>query len=291
MRILITGANGQLGWELQRVLAKHDLILANRPDFELTDPHLASKIAPLQPEVCVHAAAYTDVDGCERDPQHAVNVNADGAARVAEAAAQVGAYVIYVSTDYVFDGKKTEPYTETDSPNPINAYGRSKLLGEQTVLSRCPGSLILRTSWLYGVHGRNFVKTILDLAKTRGEIRVVSDQRGSPTWAQELAAIIGQLVQQPRQGILHAAGTGSCSWYEFAAAILEEAKIVCRIVPISTEESGRLAKRPPYSALSSARLGSDGLGLSLWHDALQLFMKEYLPDHRASNQAKPVRHT
>jgi dTDP-4-dehydrorhamnose reductase len=288
MRILITGANGQLGWELQRALSTHDLILADQPEFELTDPHVTRKIISLQPEVCVHAAAYTDVDGCEREPQRAVHVNADGAARVADAAAQVGAYLVYVSTDYVFDGKKTEPYTETDVPNPVNAYGRSKLLGEQAVLSRCPGSLIIRTSWLYGRHGRNFVKTILDLARSRGELRVVSDQYGSPTYARELAGVIAQLVQQRHHGVLHTGGAGSCSWYEFAAAILEEAKIPCRNIPISTAESDRLAKRPPYSVLSSARLNSYGLALSGWQEALKDFMNEYLPALSAANQAKPI---
>ena len=287
MRILITGANGQLGRELQRALSSHDLILADQPEFELTDPQMTGKIISLQPEVCVHAAAYTDVDGCERDPQRAVQVNADGAALVAEAAAQIGAYLVYVSTDYVFDGKKTEPYTETDVPNPINAYGRSKWLGEQVILSRCAGALIIRTSWLYGRHGRNFVKTILDVAKIRGEVRVVSDQYGSPTYARELAGVIGQLVQQRHHGVLHAGGTGSCSWYEFAAAILDEAKIPCRNIPISTAESGREAKRPPYSVLSSARLNSYGLSLSGWQEALKHFMNEYLPSPPAANQAKP----
>jgi dTDP-4-dehydrorhamnose reductase len=288
MRILITGANGQLGWELQRVLAKEDLILADQPEFELTDPHLASKIVQLRPAVCLHVAAYTDVEGCERDPQQAVQVNADGTRRVADAAAQVGAYLVYVSTDYVFDGKKAGPYTETDAPNPINAYGRSKLLGEQAVLTHCPGALILRTSWLFGLHGRNFVKTILDLAKNRGEVRVVSDQYGSPTYARELAGIIGELVRQPRDGVLHAAGAGSCSWYEFANAILEESNIPCRNVPISTAESGRIAQRPLYSVLSSTRLNTYGLSLSGWREALKHFMKEYLPAFPPSNQANRV---
>src|SRR5437870_9594508 len=164
MRILLTGASGQLGREMQRALAGEDVIPANRPDYELTNPALSAKIAASHPDLVIHAAGYTDVDGCERDPDTAFMVNAQGTQRVAEGTAKANAWLIYLSTDYVFDGKKTEPYTERDPVNPLNVYGRSKLAGEEEAVKGCRRTLVLRTSWLYGVHGKNFVKTILSLA-------------------------------------------------------------------------------------------------------------------------------
>src|SRR5437870_7718691 len=252
MRIFVTGAKGQLGYELQRVLSDEDLVLADQPDYELTDPRLGDKIASTRPNLVIHTAGYTDVDGCERNPETAFTVNAQGTRRVAEGAANADAQVIYISTDYVFDGKKTEPYTERDPVNPLNVYGRSKLAGEEEAVKGCRRTLVLRTSWLYGVHGKNFVRTILSLAVTQPEVRVVEDQRGSPTYAQHLAQVITGLIRSALTGVLHAGGQGECSRYEFAKAILQEAGLQCRVVPISTAESGRLAWRPPYAALSMA---------------------------------------
>src|SRR5436309_7527278 len=166
MRILITGARGQVGSELQKVLAGETLILADRPDFELTDPSLTRQIVDQRPQAIIHTAANTDVEGCERNPNAALSVNAEGTRRVAEAAAAVGAYLIYLSTDYVFEGTQSMPYTENDPTNPLNAYGRSKLQGEHEVMTVARNTLIVRTSWLYGVHGTNFVKTILRSAGT-----------------------------------------------------------------------------------------------------------------------------
>ncbi len=274
MRILLTGANGQLGYELQRALSGEDLILADQPDYELTDPKIRDKIALTRPNVVIHTAGYTDVDGCERDPETAFTVNAQGTRRVAEGAAKANARLIYISTDYVFDGKKTEPYTEHDPVNPLNVYGRSKLIGEQEALKACPSVLIVRTSWLYGAHGKNFVKTILQLAATRPEIRVVDDQRGSPTYARDLASVISELIRRGIIGVVHAGGEGECSWYEFAVAIVQEAGCDCRLIPISTAESGRLAIRPPYSVLSTALLQQYGLSLLPWRVGLQRFIAD-----------------
>src|SRR5712691_13329348 len=204
MRILVTGAKGQLGQELQRVLRGEEVIATDRPEYELTDPMLGEKIAAQRPDLVIHTAAYTDVDGCERDPDTAFQVNAQGTRRVAEGAAKANARLIYISTDYVFDGKKLEPYTERDPVNPLNVYGRSKLIGEQEALKACPSVLIVRTSWLYGAHGKNFVKTILQLAATRPEIRVVDDQRGSPTYARDLASEISELIRRGIIGVVHA---------------------------------------------------------------------------------------
>ncbi len=274
MRIIVTGAKGQLGQELQRVLTGEDVIPANRPDYEMTDPDLSTKIVAMHPDLVIHAASYTDVDGCERDPETAFSVNAQGTRRVAEGAAKVNARLIYISTDYVFDGKKTEPYTERDPVNPRNVYGRSKLAGEEESLKGCRRTLVLRTSWIYGVHGKNFVKTILSLAVMQPEIRVVEDQRGSPTYARHLAQVIAGLVRSDVTGVIHAGGEGECSRYEFAKAILQEAGLGCRVVPISTAESGRLAWRPPYSALSTAFLHQHGLGLPPWREGVRQFLAD-----------------
>jgi len=276
MRILVTGARGQLGRELQQVLQGEEVIAADQPEYELTDSKLGEKIAAQRPDLVIHAAAYTNVDGCERDPDFAFRVNVEGTRRVAEGTAKAGARLVCLSTDYVFDGKKTEPYTEQDPVNPLNVYGRSKLMGEQEALKVCPKALIVRTSWLYGVHGKNFVKTILHLAATKPEIRVVNDQRGSPTYARDLAGVIVELIRRDMRGVVHAGGEGACSWYEFAEAILQEARSPCRVIPISTAASGRLARRPAYSALSTALLRQHGLRLPPWQDGLHRFMAEWL---------------
>ena len=274
MRILVTGAKGQLGYELQQVLSDEDLVLANQPDYELTDPILGEKITAQRPDLVIHAAAYTDVDGCEQNPDMAFQVNAIGTRYVAEGAAQAGAKLLYLSTDYVFDGRKTEPYTERDPVNPLSVYGRSKLAGEEEAVKGCRRTLVLRTSWLYGVHGKNFVRTILSLAVTQPEVRVVEDQRGSPTYAQHLAQVITGLIRSDVTGVIHAGGEGECSRYEFAKAILQEAGLECRVMPISTAESGRLALRPPYSALSTAFLHQHGLSLPPWQEGVRQFLMD-----------------
>ena len=275
MRILVTGAKGQLGQELQRVLRGEEVIAADRPEYELMDPMVGEKVATQRPDLVIHSAAYTDVDGCEQNPDMAFQVNAIGTRRVAEGAAKANARLICISTDYVFDGKKTEPYTERDPVNPLNVYGRSKLAGEEEALKGCRRTLVLRTSWLYGVHGKNFVKTILSLAGTQPEIRVVEDQRGSPTYARHLAQVIAGLIRSDVTGVIHAGGEGECSRYEVAKAILQEAGLGCRVVPISTAESGRLAWRPPYSALSTVFLHQHGLSLPLWREGVRQFLADH----------------
>jgi len=285
MRILLTGANGQLGRELQRVLCGEDVIPTYRPDYDLTHPGLGDKLAAQHPDVVIHAASYTDVDGCERDPDRAFRVNVEGTRRVAEGVVKAGARLVYISTDYVFDGKKGAPYTERDPVNPLNVYGRSKLGGEQEALEACPGALIVRTSWLYGVDGKNFVKTILQLAATRPEIRVVNDQKGSPTYARDLAGVIVGLIRWEVDGAVHAGGEGECTWYELACAIIQETRYTCRVIPISTTESGRLAVRPPYSVLSTALLRQRGLSLLPWRVGLQRFMTDHASIGTAAGSA------
>jgi dTDP-4-dehydrorhamnose reductase len=278
MRILITGARGQLGRELQQVLQDHQLTLLDIPDFDLTKPGVEASIAGPRPEVVIHAAAYTDVDGAEQEPERVMAINAEGTERVAKGAATVGARLFYLSTDYVFDGRQGVPYRETDRPNPINVYGRSKLEGECRALTHCPNTLVIRTAWLYGAHGKNFVKTIMRLASEQSELRVVSDQRGCPTHAGDLADALRKLIElntsnfEPRT--LHLTGSGDCTWYEFAREIVSLMGSSTRVQPISTAESMRAAQRPLYAVLSNRVLADAGIELPHWKDALGRFLNQ-----------------
>ncbi len=273
MRILITGAQGQLGSALQRAMAEEDLILKDLPDFDLTNPDCENQIREARPAVVLHVGAYTNVDGAEREPDRAHKVNVEGTTYVARGAQALRARVVYVSTDYVFDGTKTSPYTEDDSPNPLNQYGRSKHEGERAVLSLCPNSVVVRTAWLFGHEGSNFVKTIARLARERPQLDVVTDQRGCPTYADDLARAIQPLLASDRRGIYHVTNGGACSWYEFAQAIVGLMGVSTVIRPISTAQFGRPAKRPAYSVLSHERFSSHFAPLPPWQDALGRYMK------------------
>jgi dTDP-4-dehydrorhamnose reductase len=274
MRILITGANGQLARELQRALRGHTVIHAVLPEFDLLKTDVESHILAARPDVVVHLAAYTDVDGAEREPDKAMAVNAEGTERVAKAVDKAGARLIYLSTDYVFDGRKTSPYVETDKPNPVNAYGRSKLEGELRALTCCPNTLIVRSAWLYGAYGKNFVNTIIQLASKQPALRVVADQRGSPTYAGDLAVALIRVLDMDSRGIVHAAGAGDCTWYEFACAIISLMRGTVPVHPITTAEAGRAAPRPPYSVLANRVLAEAGVTLPHWKDALTRYMRE-----------------
>ncbi|MBI5855281.1 MAG: dTDP-4-dehydrorhamnose reductase [Nitrospirae bacterium] len=200
MRIFLTGAQGQLGRELQRTLSRHDVISADLPGFDLLTADAEQRMVQAHPDVIIHTAAYTDVEGAEREPDKARAVNVEGTERAARAAAKVGARLIMISTDYVFDGKKGAPYVETDQPHPLNTYAQTKLEGEQRALTLCPKTLVVRTAWLYGRHGKNFVNTILRLAREKPELRVVADQRGSPTQAGDLAEALARIVHTDLSG-------------------------------------------------------------------------------------------
>lgn len=283
MRILLLGANGQLGSALRRVLRYHDVVAATRPSFDITDPSIEDKIVACKPQLVIHSAAFTKVDDAEANPELAMNVNGRGTKWVAQGAVRARARLIYLSTDYVFDGTQREPYTENDPVNPVNVYGRSKLMGEQEALAACPGTLVVRTSWVYGAQGHNFVKTIIKLSSQMPELRVVDDQRGSPTYAYDLAVAIAGLIDRGVSGIIHAGGEGICSWYDFAGAIVASLGHSCRLIPISTAESGRPAARPLFSALSTSRLHLYGLTLPPWQDGLSRFLDEYLAAQRKSS--------
>lgn len=273
MRILITGTTGQLGSELCEVLAHETVIPKDLPEFDLTAPDVEEQIAQASPDVIIHAGAYTDVDGAEREPDLAMAVNVKGTEQVAKAAARVGARMVYLSTDYVFNGMQRTPYCEQDSPNPINQYGLSKWKGEEAVLVSGAKSLIVRTAWLYGHGGKNFVKAIMHAAQGKPALKVVNDQRGCPTYAGDLASAIVFLLSKGAEGIVHVTNGGNCTWYDFAVAIVREMELNIPIVPITTGQAGRLARRPQYSVLNQDRLRSLGLELPEWNQALTQFVK------------------
>ncbi|HZL96457.1 MAG TPA: dTDP-4-dehydrorhamnose reductase [Vicinamibacterales bacterium] len=273
MRILMTGANGQLGSALRRVLSLEDLTLKDLPEFDLADPASESQIREAKPDIILHVGAYTNVDQAEREPERAYAVNAQGTRRVAQAAQAAKARLIYVSTDYVFDGTKTSPYDEQDTPHPLNHYGRSKYEGEQAVLTLCPNSLVVRTAWLFGHEGPNFVKTIMRVAQERPVLEVVDDQRGCPTYAEDLAQALSQLALSDLRGICHVTNSGHCSWYEFAQAIVRLTGSMATVNPITTAQFGRPAKRPAYSVLSHDRFATQYSPLPEWQDALARFLR------------------
>lgn len=259
-RVLITGAGGQLGRAFQEVFVDDDLVALTHEEWDVAYPPSNSVLHGAF-DLTVHAAAWTDVDGAEADPQGASAVNVGGTAH----AAAVGAPLVTFSTDYVFDGNKREPYLESDAPNPLSAYGRSKLFGEAAA---GPDAWIVRTSWLFGPTGHNFVRTMLRLGTERDEVSVVDDQRGCPTYVGHLARAVRTLVDEDRPpGLWHLAADGDCTWADFAEAIFEEAGVACRVRRITTEELGRPAARPRYGVLRSER--SDAPILPNWRCGLQ----------------------
>jgi dTDP-4-dehydrorhamnose reductase len=276
MRILIFGAGGQLGSELCRVLGHHDLTPFSHKEADVTDLDAVLKLAErVRPDVIVNSAAYTDVDSCESARDKAVLVNAIGARNVAVAARTAGAKLVHISTDYVFDGKKDEPYVEYDPPNPVNVYGWSKLLGERMVMEQNPDSFILRVAWLYGPAGRNFVKTMLSLVRTRDEVRVVNDQHGTPTFAGDVASQADLLIGTESYGLYHCTSQGSCTWYEFAREIFRLLDMDVKVVPVSSAEFPRPARRPANSVLDNMLLRIQGMDIMPhWRESLREHIRE-----------------
>jgi dTDP-4-dehydrorhamnose reductase len=269
VRVLLTGAGGQLGTDLAAAFGRpghHQVTAAGHSQLDVTDRDaVAGTVGSLHPDLVVHAAAWTAVDACEADPDRAFRVNALGARHVAEAASAAGAHVVYVSTDYVFDGTKSGPYVEWDRPAPLSAYGRSKLAGEREVLGLVPGAAVVRTSWVCGAHGANMVKTILRLAAASdAPLSFVDDQHGCPTFTDDLAAKLYDLGVGRRPGIFHVTNQGPTTWYRFARDVLAAAGLdPDRVRPTSTAELDppRAAPRPPNSVLDNAvlRLGGERL--------------------------------
>ncbi len=248
-RVLITGAGGQLGRALQQEFVAHDVLALSHADWDVATPP-SDKVSQRGFDLVLHAAAWTDVDGAEADPQGAAAVNIAGTAN----AASLGAPLVAFSTDYVFDGRKQEPYVESDGVNPLSVYGRTKLHGETAA---GPDAWIVRSSWLFGPTGDNFVRTMLRLGSEREEVAVVDDQRGCPTYVGHLASAVHELVDTERpRGVWHVAADGDCTWAELAEAVFSEARIDCRVRRVSTQELGRPAPRPAYAVLRSERAGA-----------------------------------
>jgi dTDP-4-dehydrorhamnose reductase len=276
MRVLVTGATGQLGRELAQAFPGHELVAAGRDRLDVSDRDATlGALTTVRPDVVVHAAAWTDVDGCERDPDRAWLVNSLGTRHVAQGARAVGATVCYLSTDYVFAGDAARPYKEWDQPSPRSVYGRSKLGGEQEL---APDDLVVRTSWVCGRHGRNFVKTMLRLAAEREEIPVVDDQHGCPTFADDLATMVSHLVTGRMVGVCHVTNSGQTTWYAFAREILGAAGLdPAKLRPVATADldPARPAPRPAWSVLDNAALRLSGVPLLPdYHESLERLVKE-----------------
>ncbi len=275
MRVTIFGATGLLGKALIRAWGEDEVSGFGSKDGDVRNARqVQGLIERTRPEWIILAAAYTDVDGCETNPGLAHAINTDGAIHVARAAERSGASLLFVSTDYVFDGTKTTPYEANDSRAPRTVYGRSKADAEAAITQIVPKSCIVRTSWLYGAEGRCFPDTILKLAASRPAIDVVDDQRGCPTYAPDLARAIVQLCHAGASGIVHATNRGDCTWFEFAREILSQAGSPAAVRATTSDKFVRPASRPKYSVLSSASLENYGITLPPWQDALVRYLGE-----------------
>ena len=291
MKILVTGSNGQLGRALQKVLPKNNSIFATKKDLNITDKkQVAQQIKGVRPNYVIHTAAYTDVDGCEQNKELAYKINVLGTKNIAEVCQKTNIALIYISTDFVFVGKKKTAYLETDKPNPLSVYGKTKLEGEE-VVKKLPKYFIVRTAWLFG-DGHNFVKTILNLAPKQNEIKVVSDQIGPPTYALDLAKAIYKLINELKiknyeSGIFHITNDGETSWANFAKEIVKQKKDVSRqsrgvktkIIPISAKVWQKIkpesAPRPKYSVLSNEKIQKLDIKMRPWQEGLSDYLRSF----------------
>jgi dTDP-4-dehydrorhamnose reductase len=277
MRIFVTGCKGQLGRSLYAALAEHTLTGCDLPELDVTDrAAIGAAIAGFAPDVVIHAAAWTDVDGCARDPERAYRTNALGTQNVALACAACGAAMVYISTNEVFDGMATEPYREWDPPHPINPYARSKAAGEWFVRHLLTRFYIARTAWLYAPGGRNFSnpQRIVQLADERGALCVVTDEVGNPTYAPDLAAAIGALIHTGAYGVYHLTNAGYCSRYDFVCEILRlSGREHVPVEPITLDEFQRASTPPRFAPLANTAAAALGIELRSWQSALEEFLK------------------
>jgi dTDP-4-dehydrorhamnose reductase len=275
MKAMIFGATGLLGKELMREWSGDEIIGLGSSDVDIRDAKKVCEVVEkTSAEWIVLAAAYTNVDDCESHPDLAFAVNRDGAVNVAKAAKRCGAKMLFLSSDYVFDGKKPSPYETSDPRNPQSVYGRSKAEAEVQLLELLPQCCIARTSWLFGTGGKCFPDTILKLAAIRPALDVVDDQRGSPTYAVDLARAIIKLCRNHASGIVHATNAGDCSWFEFAREIVKRAGLAAEVRPVSSQQMARPAPRPAYSVLSPKSLQRNGIAMPSWPDALERYLRE-----------------
>lgn len=268
MKVLVTGANGMLGQDLCPILEDVGcfVIKTDVDNLDITDEKMTDEvIGALHSDLIIHCAAYTNVEKAEDDPRAAYKINVLGTKNIAVAASKYDSTLVYISTDYVFDGKKDTPYLPTDKPNPINVYGKTKLEGEEVVQKYCKKYYIARTSWLYGIYGKNFVETMLSLAN-KPELKVVDDQTGCPTWTQELSAGILKILNKP-YGIYHICGSGKTSWFEFAKEIFKQEGLKVNLVPCASNEYPQKATRPKYSVMDNTGLARD------WKIALSDYLR------------------
>jgi len=276
MRLLVTGAAGMLGQAVVSAATRlgHDVAALPRAELDITDAERVRRaLGAVQPAAIVNCAAWTDVDGAEADEAATTRVNGDGTANVAAAAAALGVRLVHVSTDYVFDGTKTTPWLESDPVAPLGAYGRSKLAGEEAIVAAGGEHAIVRTAWLFGAGGTNFVDTMLRLAEERDEVAVVTDQVGSPTWSGHLAEALVELAERAGDvGIFHAAGSGACSWYELAVEVFDRAGVRCRALPTTADRFARPAQRPAYSVLGTER--DEAPILPPWQEGVAAYLAE-----------------
>jgi dTDP-4-dehydrorhamnose reductase len=280
MRVTVFGGSGLLGQALVQELKDEQLTALSLEDADLRDrTRIETVVRDSRPDWIILAAAYTDVDGCESNRDLAFAVNCEGAIYVAQAARQAGSHLIFLSTDYVFDGQGTSPYAVDHPRHPINVYGESKARAEERLLEILPEVCIARTSWLFGHGGKCFPATILKLAAARRELAIVNDQRGCPTYAPDLARALGELCRKSGRGIVHVTNAGECTWYQLAKEILRSAGSTTTVKPVTTAEFPRPARRPAYSVLSPASLQVYGIRMPRWEDAV----RRYLSETRLSN--------
>jgi dTDP-4-dehydrorhamnose reductase len=283
MRVLVTGAGGMLGRDVVLAAgnAGHQVSAQQHTDLDVTDADaVADWIERERPDAVINCAAWTDVDGAEEHETEAMAVNGTGAGIVSAAAAAAGAKIVYVSTDYVFDGQKDSPYFEVDEPGPRSAYGRTKLAGEEATAAANRRHFVVRSSWLFGIGGPNFVETMLQLAADHGEVLVVRDQVGSPTYTWHLASGLVRLIEGGAYGIHHMAAEGACSWYDFAREIFDQAKVECKVMSGTTEMLARPAPRPPYSVLGTQR--EHPILLPSWQDGLAGYLAQRAAEREAA---------
>jgi dTDP-4-dehydrorhamnose reductase len=274
-KVLVTGAAGQLGCELKRILPAQDTLLTDVAELDISNRKAVFDFFARNPiSVCINAAAYTAVDKAEGDRDAALRINAEGPQYLAEACEQAGALLLHVSTDFVFDGNLKRPYTPDDPVSPLGVYGSTKAEGESRVLQSCRTAAVVRTSWLYSQWGNNFVKTMMRLGREREELGVVSDQTGSPTWARDLAYVLKTLcgaAWTPGDfGIYHYSNSGHTTWYGLASCVMQTAGLPCRVRPIKTEEYPTPARRPAWSVMDCSRLQHRfGLSIPAWQDSVR----------------------